>query len=218
MKRLIVLSAILLSVLSASTVVFGDEDNGPSQFFEDQTLPKIIILMDERIIRKRNRPGFTIAESKIIEYMSQFGFSFYDKFLLRSLMKKKQTYMRKVVRGMLTKESRNFIKNNLGIDVLIVGNVKARDQSIALRQFSKTMCSANAIITFKAIDVKTGKILTMATNQGSGVFINKQAAAAKAIDRTVRKMFTLKDRSNDKLRPSQLVHDMVTRYNSGLDK
>lgn len=151
--------------------------------------PKFMVLIQETFDRRRSTPGFTQTELIIQELMGNSGFEFVDASMTQELMKRDRRRMNKAIRGQVSNDVQELLLNDAGAEVIIIGTARTNDQSNVLRAYgAANMKSKAAIVSLKAIDVYTGRILASITRNAPGIHIDSTTASKNAVGAALKKI------------------------------
>ncbi|MBP7734695.1 MAG: hypothetical protein KA369_01855 [Spirochaetes bacterium] len=174
--------------------------------------PKFMILISETFEGRMNQPGFTETEILMQERMGQAGFQFVDIQIVQDMMKRQYGRMAKAMNGQVTEDVQNMLLNDVGAEVIIIGTAQTKDQSQALREYSKNMKSKSAIVRLKAIDVYSGRILATTSKDAPGVHIQSDTASKKAIENVIKRILGGKDEDTGKSKPGPFMDDIIKQF------
>jgi hypothetical protein len=150
--------------------------------------PKFMVLINEVVEGQVRRPGFTTAESTIIEYLRDLELDFVDIDMTRNLMKRERTKMNKALTGQVGQDVQDLLLAGPGAEVLIIGKVKTSHNPMLKGEGYENWKSRSATVKLKAIDVYTGRILYQMERDAPAAHINPVVAAQNAIKFAVKKI------------------------------
>ncbi len=116
-----------------------------------------------------------------MDIMGNAGFEFVDAAMTQELLRKEKRTMSKAISGTVSDDVQDLLLDDLGAEVIIVGTAKTSDQSGAMSAYSKNMKSKQAILSLKAIDVYTGRVLGSKVHNAPAVHIDADTASKNAI-------------------------------------
>jgi len=175
--------------------------------------PKFMVLIDETFEGKKNTPGFTETELLIQEVMGKSGFEFVDAAMTQRLMKSNSKAMANAMGGQIGDQEQQFLLNDLGADVLIVGTAATSDQSKAAQQIVNTnMMSKQANIGLKAIDVYTGAIIATATTNAPAMHIDSATASKMAIRNALNRVVGRTNPDTNKFESGSFLNAITEKF------
>jgi hypothetical protein len=157
--------------------------------------PKFMVLVNETFEDTQNAPGNTVTELTMMDIMGQAGFEFVDPAVTQELIKKEKAKMAKAMTGFVGEGIQDTLLNDIGAEVIITGEVKTKDQSKVMAEFSKNMKSKSAIVNIKAVDMYTGRVLASTSANSPGVHIDSDTASKMAIQRCLQSILGKTDES-----------------------
>lgn len=174
--------------------------------------PKFMVLINETFEGKRNLPGYTVTELTMMDIMGNAGFEFVDPAVTQELMRKEKKKMSSALRGRVSGDVQEVLLDDIGAEVLITGTARTSDQSKALKKFSKTMKSKQAILNLKAVDVYTGRILASTSVNMPGVHIDDDTASKIAIQRALQKVLGKVDEEQGKFVSGRFMNQITKKF------
>ena len=175
--------------------------------------PKFMVLIKETFEGENNFPGFTETEMILQEIMGNVGFEFVDTSQTQELISKEKRKMKKAMQGKISDDVQDLLLNDAGAEILIIGTAQTKDQSKALKAYgAKNMQSKSAIIRIKAIDIYTGKILSITSQNAPGVHIEADTASKKAIENALKKIIGKIDRDTEKFTPGNFMAKIIEKF------
>ena len=174
--------------------------------------PKFIVLVKEKITGKRSKIGFTDTEMAIQEVMGNSGFEFIDPSMTQALVKRNKKLMNQAANGQINKTVADFLLNESGAEVVIVGSTITKDQSAAIKQYGSNFHSRQAIVKLKAIDINTGRVIASASKNAPGIHIEPRTASKKAVEACLKKILGKINRDSGKFKPGPFMNRIVKAF------
>jgi hypothetical protein len=174
--------------------------------------PKFMILVNETFEGKQNLPGYTVTELTMMELMGKAGFEFVDAAVTQELMRKERNKMTKAMAGTVGEGVQDVLLDDIGAEVLILGEVKTNDQSHAMAAYSKNMKSKSAIVNVKAVDVYTGRVLASTSVNQPGVHIDSDTASKVAIQRCLSSILGKTDDATGKFTSGPFMNQITRKF------
>ena len=174
--------------------------------------PKFMVLVKERLLNKKSKPGFSDTEMVVQDVMGNSGFEFIDPTITAALMKKNNRLMQKAINGRIDAAVTKFLINESGAEVIIIGNTVTKDQSNAIKQYGKDFTSIRAIVKIKAIDINTGSIIAIGNSDAPGIHIESQTASRRAISAALKKILGKMDRDTGKFKTGPFINRIVKKF------
>ncbi len=174
--------------------------------------PKFMVLVNETFEDKQNPPGSTVTELTMMDIMTKAGFEFVDPAVTQELIKKEKAKMTKVMTGFVGEGIQDTLLNDIGAEVIITGDVKTKDQSKVMSEFSKNMKSKSAIVNIKAVDMYTGRVLASTSANSPGVHIDSDTASKIAIQRCLQTILGKTDETTGKFKSGPFMNDITKKF------
>jgi hypothetical protein len=174
--------------------------------------PKFMVLVRETFENKENAPGSTVTELTMMDIMGRAGFEFVDAAVTQELMKKEKAKMAKAMTGAVGEDIQNILLVDIGAEVIITGDVRTSDQSLALAAYSKTMKSKSAIVNLKAVDVYTGRVLASTSVNQPAVHIDNDTASKMAVQRCLQSILGKTDETTGKFVSGPFMNQITRKF------
>lgn len=159
--------------------------------------PKFMVLMTETFEGRRNTPGMTVTELTMMQIMGNAGFEFVDSQMTQQLVQRENARMANAMMGNISEDVQNLLLNDVGAEVIIIGQTSTSDQTAAATQYARNMQSKQAIVNLKAIDVYTGRVLATVSSNAPGMHIDANTASKMAIQRCLESIKVLGKNDDD---------------------
>ncbi len=174
--------------------------------------PKFMVLVEEKFEGKKNSPGFTVTELTMMDIMGNAGFEFVDAAMTQQLMKRERGKMKQAMKGRVSGNVQELLLDDAGAECIITGIVKTRDQSNALKGYSTTMKSKQAIVNLKAIDVYTGRILASKSINSPGIHIDDATASKNAIQGCLKRILGKVDEETGSFKSGPFMNQITRKF------
>lgn len=174
--------------------------------------PKFMVLIRETFEGRMNEPGFTVTELKMMEIMGDSGFEFVDAATTQQLIRRDRGKVMQAMAGNVKGNVQDFLMDDAGAEVIIVGNARTMDQTAAIAGISANMKSKQAMIDLKAIDVYTGGIIATSTVNAPGIHIQADQASRTAIERALSKALGKVSEESGKFESGPFINTITKRF------
>jgi hypothetical protein len=164
-----------------STQKINDDLMALHILLESMEKPRVMVLMKEDNMQDGSASG-NLAETEIINYLTQKGFSLVDQAAVEQL--KKQEQIQSALEGNATAAA--AIGAKAGAEMIITGNAVSRVAEEISKQLGG-MKSCQADVSLKVILCANAAIVTAETEHSAAVHINPVSGGAKAIADATRK-------------------------------
>ena len=173
--------------------------------------PRVAVIVEEVTDTKKSGPFESGTNTIILSLLKNSGVECIDNSHLKSLSEADRKNLTALVRGNLGLPE-NII-STLKADIIIAGTAEISDQTEVLKDYETNMKSKMAIINIRAIDTSTGRILSAASHSASGVHINSNIAAKKAIEAALshQSLFGQKDHAENMM-AGQFTRNIISSY------
>ena len=149
--------------------------------------PKFIILIDEEIEGKTVAPGFTTAGTTISAIMLLTGFRLLEPDTVSGFYAKNGRKIGKILRGPDPHRQMQPLIADLGAGGILYGKVKTIKQNLP-PFLQSSIHSRQAVVTIKAVDIRTGALLASATGNVPALHIDPETASRTAIKKCVHQL------------------------------
>ena len=201
----------LYHITIEATVEKGVVEGAIQKAIERYGSPKLMVLVKESFLNKRNAPGFTLTGIVIQEKFGDLNFDFVDPGVTKRLVRQKRAVMSRAMKGQIGRDVKDLLLMDNVADIVILGEVKTVDQSASIRKWTKTMFSHRAFVKLKAIDVYTGSVLSTGQARGTGVRINKEEASSLGIEAALSTLVGKKDKAG-KFQAGPFLNRIIKRF------
>lgn len=174
--------------------------------------PKFMVLIKETFEGKMNMPGFTVTELSIMEIMGNSGFEFVDAAMTQQLIQRDRYKMQRAINGQVAADVQDLLLDEVGAEVIIIGEAKTMDQTAAMAGFAVNMKSKQAILNIKAIDVYTGRILATTSVNAPGLHIDSATASKIAIQNVLKKVLGKVDDDSGKFVTGPFMNQITKTF------